>query len=587
MHHCIQSTEDISDKFDRIIQTNGLFTETIEPNLEEHYLQFIKSVLTTTKDSIKLKQEYSIYKKNSTIIQYARRLQKENLITYEELRKCQDRLCLKKGKSHSGVLVVTIFTSGNPTYLDENNETVTQTFSCKWNCHYCPNEPGQPRSYLKGEPGVLRANTHHFDCCQQMWSRMKTLYDNGHPIDKLEVLVLGGTWESYPRLYQEQYIRDMYYSANTFWEDDKREKNTLDEERDQNRDAMCKIIGLTLETRPDTINKKQLIQMRRFGCTRVQLGIQHLDDDILEKINRKCKTSQTIEAIELLKDWGFKVDGHWMPNLPGATPEKDHDMFLNKLLKQSNPIETITPLIDDVTDWQVWDLAYPEFQLDQWKIYPCEVVPYTKIEEWYKKGEFMPYNEEAMTEILLQTKQHMFPWIRLNRIIRDIPSDYIMASGDQPNMRQNLQIALKKRGYTCPCIRCREVKLNKMPEKLIYRVREYISSCGIEYFISAEDISEKTLCGFVRLRLPYNEEFIDIAHIRELHVYGKLQVVSEKTNHTSQHSGIGKKLMYIAYQISKLKKRKEIRVIAGEGTKRYYEKLCYYEGDNGYMIMKI
>jgi elongator complex protein 3 len=157
-----------------------------------------------------------------------------------------------------------------------------------------------------------------------------------------------------------------------------------------------------------------------------------------------------------------------------------------------------------------------------------------------------------------------------------------MASGDQPNLRQQLQIQLKKRGHTCPCIRCREIKLNKLPDKLIYRIREYNASEGIEYFISCEDVSGQTLCGFLRLRL--NETWT--AFIRELHVYGKLQKVSEQSNQT-QHKGIGKKLMYIAYQLCKLKKKKEIRVIAGEGTKRYYEKLCYYESEHGYMMMKI
>lgn len=582
MEFCIQSNEAISEKFDKIIQSNGLFHEVIETNLEEHYRSFLKDLIQSPSRCMALKSEYAIYKKNSTILQFARRLYEQGEWTQDMLMICQEALCLKKGKSHSGVLVITIFTSGDPTYINEDGKEISQTFSCQWDCHYCPKEPGQPRSYLKGEPGVLRANAHRFDCCEQMLSRMKTLYDNGHPIDKLEVLVLGGTWESYPKLYQEQYIRDMYYAANTFWDQPRREKRSLEEERDWNRDAMCKIIGLTLETRPDTIHPKQLIQMRRFGCTRVQLGIQHLDDGILKKINRQCTTAQTIQAIRMLKDWGFKVDGHWMPNLPGACPEKDRWMFLDQLLKQKESIKIIPSLIEDVSDWQVWNLDHPEFQLDQWKIYPCEVVPFTKIEEWYKNGEYMPYAEKEMTELLLDTKQHMFPWIRLNRIIRDIPADYIMASGDQPNLRQQLQIQLKKRGHTCPCIRCREIKLNKLPEKLIYRIREYKASQGIEYFISCEDISGQTLCGFLRLRL--NETWI--AFIRELHVYGKLQKVSEQSSQT-QHKGIGKKLMYIAYQLCKLKKRKEIRVIAGEGTKRYYEKLCYYEGEHGYMIMKI
>lgn len=590
MQYCIQEIDAINEKFDRIIQSNEAFGEKVTELEATHYETFLRDLLKQENPNlISMKHDYAVWKKNSAILYFARQLEKEGRLTPDEVQLCQERLCLKKGKSHSGVLVITIFTSGNPTYLNEMGETVTQRFSCKWNCYYCPNEPGQPRSYLKGEPGVLRANANDFDCYRQMRSRMTTLYDNGHPIDKLEVLVLGGTWESYPELYQDQFIRDMYYAANTFWENTPRSRLSLEEERDLNRDASCKIIGLTLETRPDTINETQIIRARRLGCTRFQIGIQHLDDDVLKKINRKCTTDQTLKAIELLKDWGYKVDGHWMPNLPGSTPEKDHHMFIERLLKQSIPIQKRVSPIPEIDDWQIYTMACPEVQLDQWKIYPCEVVPFTVIEKWYRKGEYHPYGEKEMTEILLETKEKMLPWIRLNRIIRDIPMDYIMASGDQPNMRQNLQIELKKRGHSCACIRCREVKLNKFPDKLIYRVREYNASNGTEYFISAEDPSEKVLCGFVRLRLPHNEEVKPIAWIRELHVYGKLQQTTSLHRDTdaSQHRGIGKKLMSLAEQIAQRDQRNQVKVIAGEGTKRYYEKLGYIEGQYGYMIKQL
>lgn len=590
MQYCIQEIDAINEKFDRIIQSNDVFGEKVTELEATHYETFLRDLIQQENPNlIAMKHDYAIWKKNSIILYFARQLEKQGRLTPEEVQICQERLCLKKGKSHSGVLVVTIFTSGNPTYLNELGETVTQRFSCKWNCYYCPNEPGQPRSYLKGEPGVLRANANEFDCYRQMRSRMTTLYDNGHPIDKLEVLVLGGTWESYPELYQDQFIRDMYYAANTFWDLTPRNRLTLEEERDLNRDAECKIIGLTLETRPDTINKTQIIRARRLGCTRFQIGIQHLDDDVLKKINRKCTTDQTLKAIELLKDWGYKVDGHWMPNLPGSTPEKDHHMFIERLLKQSTSVHTRISPLPEIDDWQVYTMACPEVQLDQWKIYPCEVVPFTVIEKWYRKGEYTPYGEKEMTEILLETKEKMLPWIRLNRIIRDIPMDYIMASGDQPNMRQNLQIELKKRGHSCACIRCREVKLNKVPEHLTYRVREYNASNGTEYFIAAEDESCKTLCGFVRLRLPHNEEVKPIAWIRELHVYGKLQKTTslQTDKEASQHRGIGKKLMSLAEQIASLDKREQIKVIAGEGTKRYYEKLGYHEGTYGYMVKSL
>jgi len=181
-----------------------------------------------------------------------------------------------------------------------------------------------------------------------MWDRMDTLYNTGHPIDKLEILVLGGTWESYPKEYRKEFIRDMYYAANTFWEEpsSRRIKASLAIERDMNRDASCKIIGLTLETRPDTITVQSILEARELGCTRFQIGIQHTDDEILTKINRKCPTHKTVRAIELLKDWGYKVDGHWMPNLPGSSPEKDRWMLVDQLLGQSRPVKYITPKLE-------------------------------------------------------------------------------------------------------------------------------------------------------------------------------------------------------------------------------------------------
>jgi histone acetyltransferase (RNA polymerase elongator complex component) len=208
------------------------------------------------------------------------------------------RLQIKKGKSQSGIISITVFTSGNIEYTDKENNVQKKLYSCKWDCAYCPNEPGQPRSYLKGEPGVMRANRNNFDCVSQMYDRMKTLYNNGHDIDKLEILVLGGTWESYPEEYRYEFIRDIYYSANSFndyyfgiYDNNDNNNNTklsLQEERDKNRYSSCKIIGLTLETRPDTITKESITLFRLYGCTRIQLGIQHIDDKILKTIKRDC-----------------------------------------------------------------------------------------------------------------------------------------------------------------------------------------------------------------------------------------------------------------------------------------------------------
>ncbi len=593
MEYVIEDIETIHQKFQLIIQNNDKFAKNETSSLKD--LEICKSIImhiienpTSNAKLVEIKHKFGTAIKNSVILKYARALVEEKTISDNDILLIEDKLRIKRCKSHSGVLVVTIFTSAYPEYTNKNGEKIVNSFSCKWNCHYCPDQPNQPRSYLEGEPGVLRANSHNFDSARQMWARMDALYSIGHPIDKLEVLVLGGTWYSYPVEYRKEFIRDMYYSANTYWEEPtmRRDRQILEYERDENRKATCKIIGLTLETRPDTITVSSIIEARDLGCTRFQLGIQHTDEDILNKINRQCSTKRTIKAIELLKDWGYKIDGHWMPNLPDATPEKDRKMLVDELLGQLSPVETVPSIIEGINQWNVWNLACPDLQLDQWKVYPCEVVPYTQIEKMYRSGEYKPYTEEHLEPILIDVKRYMYPWIRLNRIIRDIPTDYIISSADHPNTRQILQKKLKDNGWKCNCIRCREVKLATVPEEIYYRVDEYNASNGTEYFISATDSTGDVLCGFVRLRMKDSQVN---AFIRELHVYGQLQISQTKatTQTHTQHKGIGKQLMAFAKEIAVKSGKTSIWVISGEGTKEYYASIGYTEGKYGYMVINL
>ena len=584
--------EDINRKFDDIIERGDFANPTFEDSIK--YKTLIDALLMEqpdTQDKLKLlKQKYNFPGKNSF-------LYKAFLLTdaYNESNDdiIKNVLRIKRGKSHSGVLVVTVFTSPYPEYTDPlSGEVKKQKFTCKWNCAYCPNEPGQPRSYLKGEPGVLRANRAHFDTVRQMHDRMNALFSIGHPIDKLEVIVLGGTWTSYPEEYREKFCRDVYYAANVYKQCD-RPSMSLVEEKAANKTAHCKVIGLTLETRPDTIDPKELMNLRRYGCTRVQLGIQHLHQDVLDKVNRRCSIAQVYSAIKQLKDSGFKVDGHFMPNLPGSSVEKDKDMLLNQLLGTNFPVPQRFFGKFGTDLWEVWKLANPSVQIDQWKVYPCAIVPWTDIETWYKNGEYVPYNEESLVDVLLQMKALVFPWIRLNRIVRDIPKDYIICSSDKSNLRQELTHTLGKEGKICHCIRCREVKNSAWDGSYQTVVRQYDSSDGSEFFISAESKDCKTLYGFLRLRFPGKKvnpvfpELTDSALIRELHVYGQLKkVINDSEDNKIQHRGIGKHLMYTAEVISrKHGKYNKISVIAGEGTKGYYESLGYTEkGAGGYMI---
>jgi ELP3 family radical SAM enzyme/protein acetyltransferase len=465
-------------------------------------------------------------------------------------------------------------------------------FTCQWDCSFCPSEPGQPKSYLSDEPGVQRGKRNKFDPITQFNERASTHFINGHTVDKIELLILGGTFHSYPIDYRKDFITKLLYAANTFFDTDKRDVSTLDNEVLLNETTLVKIIGITIETRPDCINKETLRELRELEVTRIQMGLQHTSDSVLKRNNRGHLLKHTIRGIQLAMNNGFKIDIHIMPNMPGSSLKMDSDMF---------------DLI----------LNAPYLQCDQWKIYPTQVTPYTKIEEEYRNGTYIPYSSADMFELLLDVKVNIPRWIRNNRIVRDFPKQYDIAGNISTNMRQDLHKELEKRGERCKCIRCMEVrnrtisihnaklvvrnienelelnnkmnykldKINKNHNKLLnqYNSKNYFisfESCScktknnssmigqfrekyitldkcINYFeykfqnnsyIGNKEWSgceeNDTLYGFLRLRIIDNNEdsaFIEfkenIAFVRELHVYGTVQKVGNKNKNTVQHYG--------------------------------------------------
>ena len=537
----------ISEKLIDIV--NNLSKTTFENR--KHFRKVLNKFQKIHKISPKLSQLFYIY----------RELRREkNLPENLSLEEC---LTIKSIRRSSGVMVITVLTSPYPKYKLPSGKIKTQRFSCKHNCYYCPNEPGQPRSYLKDEPAVSRANRNEFDPVRQFYDRASTYYTIGHPVDKIELLVLGGTWSEYPEQYQEEFITKLFYAANTFYDTRKREPLSLNEEQVINESAKCKIIGITLEMRPDSITPEEIIRLRHYGCTRVQIGIQHTDDEILKKMNRGCYLKDIERSIKLLKDSGYKIDGHFMPHIPFSTPEIDNKMF---------------------------DLVInsPNLQVDQWKIYPCEVVPWTVIKKWHDEGKYKSYGQDKLIEVILNVKRKVHPWIRLNRVIRDIPNQYISGGNTVTNLRQHLHKILKDRGEKCRCIRCREVRNKKVDiSDIILLVRQYDSSGGKEYFISFETSDENTIMGFVRLRLVENSsvDFIKAikgaALVRELHVYGNMKPLFKfkKEDDKTQHSGFGTLLMKKAEEIALNNGYKKIAVISGVGVKNYYRKLGYDKED--------
>jgi ELP3 family radical SAM enzyme/protein acetyltransferase len=491
-------------------------------------------------------------KKTDLILEYQKQIKndksKENVLL-EKL------LCKKPSRSISGISSITLVMSPFPN---------GQSFSCKHNCYYCPNEPAhkgnnyqaQPRSYLYHEPAVRRANRNNFLAYEQMIDRMDTLFANGHTIDKLEIIVEGGTYTEYPEEYLNAFNRDTYYAANTYFDVPKRDRLSLDDEVNFNRNSKVHIIGICIETRPDALSKDWLLHFRRCGVTRIQLGVQSTHNHILKKINRGHTIECALDAIEMLKNIGFKIDIHIMPDLPYSTPELDKQMF---------------------------DYTYKVLQPDQIKVYPCAVVPWTIIEKWYNEGKWKSYEPEILKEVMDYGMKNCPEWIRLPRVIRDIPGVYIQAGNKKTNLRQMLVESRE--------IRSREIERHSeyynRPAKIFINL--YNNKQGIkDYFISYESYDKKALFGFIRLRLPNlsiknnNIELFPIlknkALIRELHVYGYNTAVGKSVK-SSQHSGIGTKLLKVAEFISYINNYDGIIVISGEGVKEYYKKKGYQERD--------
>ena len=463
---------------------------------------------------LKLRKKYKIHPRKAQISALYRECLKDGTIIDPNLS-LEQYLTIKQSRSLSGVLVIAVLMSPYPVYLDKiSGKVKQQRFSCAHNCYYCPNEPGMPRSYLSKEAAVSRAIRADFDAIDQFYSRANTLKKLGHDVDKIELLVLGGTFCQFPLEYQEQFIRDLFWCANTFYDGisdfkRKRARKSLSEEIKIHETATkCRIIGLTLETRPDTIRDFQTIKrFRNYGATRIQIGVQHTDDTILKHINRGCYNRDTITAVRLLKNSGYKIDIHLMPNLPGSNPEKDIKMFNNLLT-------------DDL------------IQCDQWKVYPCQTVDYSLIQKWYEKGLYKPYSLDKLMNVVIDLKSKIPPWIRLNRIFRSLPEEHITSGITMSNFRQHLYLQMQKKNLKCSCIRCREIgthirrkELNqkqkqsssnmntespnliinleeKLKERAVLKRRQYKSSGGDEIFISYESQDETILMGFVRLRLP-------------------------------------------------------------------------------------
>lgn len=431
-----------------------------------------------------------------------------------------------------------------------NVAVLTKPYPCPGKCIYCPTEKGIPKSYLSGEPAVERAKRLHYDPYLQVKKRVEMLEQEGHPTDKIELRIIGGTWSFYPKKYKDWYIKRCFDACL-----EKNAKN-LKTAQKLNEKAKHRIIGLSIETRPDFINEKEIRHLRELGVTMVELGVQSIFDDVL-KLNRRGHTiKETIKATKLLKDAGFKILYQMMLNLPGSNPKRDEKMF-KELFSNQN------------------------FQPDLLKIYPCALLKEAPLYKQWKKGKYLPYKEKQLIDLIKSIKNKIPYYVRIQRITRDIPSTRIVVG---PTKISNLRQIIS--GQTlCKCIRCREIKGKYDKKEKIYLFKEvYSASDGKEIFLSFESKKRTNLYSLLRLRLTSRNQAV----IRELHTYGQLLPIKRKSFLKSpQHKGLGKKLIKEAEKMAKKEfKLKKIAVISGVGARDYYRKLGY-KLKNTYMVKNI
>lgn len=401
-----------------------------------------------------------------------------------------------------------------------------------------------PKSYLPDEPGARRALDHEFDPYSQVAARIRALESVGHPTDKIELLILGGTWSAYRRDYQEWFLRRCFEAMNG------REAENLAQAQAWNETAEHRNVGLVVETRPDHVDPEELRWMRSLGVTKVQMGAQSLDDGVLTLNQRGHTVEETFQAVELLRRFGFKIVLHWMPNLLGATLESDRSDFL-----------------------RLWDGLCP----DELKIYPTQLLANADLYAYWQRGEYQPYSTQELVDLIADIKPSIPRYCRVNRVIRDIPSTNVVEGNKRTSLRQDVQEEMARRGTRCQCVRCREVRRqNVEAETVQIEHLEYSAKDAKEFFL-AYNTPDDHLAGFLRLSLPENDaselgvaDLEGAASIREVHVYGQSLPVGTDQQGAAQHSGLGTQLLQLAEDVSRQHGFQRLAVIAAVGTRRYY-----------------
>ena len=472
-----------------------------------------------------------------------------------------ERIRMKPMRTLSGVTTVTV---------------LTKPYPCPGKCIFCPTDVRMPKSYLPDEPGAMRGLEHEFDPYAQVRSRLQQLRSVGHPTDKIELLILGGTWSSYRRDYQEWFVKRCFDAMNetliptpllakhsrrgaTEEGAQRAGEGELEFAQSFNETTHHRNVGLVIETRPDEINPDEIRWLRHLGVTKVQMGAQSLDDRILDMNKRGHDVECTRRATALLRAAGFKIVLHWMPNLHGATPESDREDFA-----------------------RLWN----DFCPDEIKIYPNQLLANAELYEYWQRGEFKPYTTQELIDLIADIKPTIPRYCRVNRVIRDIPSTNVVEGNRRTSLRQDVHDEMKRRGTRCECVRCREVRGKSVSiDSLKLDDLMYQAGAAQEHFISYITSDDK-LAGFVRLSLPNENspqtglsDLTGAALIREVHVYGQSLAVGAEKEGAAQHAGLGTRLLEEAERVARISGFKRMAVISAVGTRGYYLERGFERGE--------
>lgn len=561
-----------------------------------------------SKDNIVRASEWLIdnIKDNQIDISLFRQDQDKELL-YSNLQFLVSNIRMKPTRTISGVTTVTV---------------LTKPFACPGKCIFCPNDVRMPKSYIATEPGAQRALVNRFSPYWQVYTRLKAYKNIGHPTEKIELIILGGTWSYYTEKYKLWFIHECFRAMNEFSidadikidEENSRssiqellsqdineelrqkvgdkpynqlivskeykefaEKNivkesdatweSLEEQQEINSHGKVRCVGLVLETRSDVITPKEVLMMRRLGATKIQIGIQTFDDEISEMNKRGETKEQVAEAFRLVRAGGFKIHGHMMPNLYGATPQRDFEVYRELFGSAS-------------------------FKPDELKIYPTSIIKNTELYDRWIEGSYIPYTAEELVDLLAKCIEITPEYCRLTRIIRDIPSTEIEGGNKTTNLREVVEHKLKNEQRSNPNIRAREIKGQKVKmEDLHLDILEYSTQETTEYFLQYIT-NERKIAGFLRLSFPMKtqnditDELNECAMIREVHVYGPSLELKKDSEGQAQHLGLGTKLLETAKILSREKGFSKLAVISAIGTREYYEKRGF-ELDRLYQIASL